>query len=159
MKAFTNSSQSPSALAALALVGLFAGCSSSSTQQRAARLASAPGAVLGTAERMPYSGDLSTQSLDRGVISEHARAVVAASDRSESDRMKDDERRPAELLTFLGVEPGWRVAVLVAGSGYTAELLARSVAPSGKVYAENPAFVLASAEKEWSARLATPANP
>jgi predicted methyltransferase len=91
------------------------------------------------------------------VASPEARAVVAAPDRTDADRQLDAGRHPAELLTFLGVKPGMRVAELVAGAGYTAELLARAVAPGGAVYAENPRYVLAGSGELWSARLATPA--
>jgi predicted methyltransferase len=83
-----------------------------------------------------------------------ARAIVDAPDRSDEDRRIDTSRRPAELLTFLGVAPGMRVGELIAGAGYTAELLARSVAPNGVVYAENPAVVLRGAEAPWRERLA-----
>ena len=82
--------------------------------------------------------------------------MVNAPDRTDADRRLDTGRRPAELLTFLGVIPGMRVGELVAGAGYTAELLARTVAPDGVVYAENPAYVLRSAERPWAERLATP---
>jgi predicted methyltransferase len=50
-----------------------------------------------------------------------------------------------------------RVGELVAGAGYTAELLARAVAPTGSVYAENPRFVLEGSEQLWAKRLSTPA--
>ncbi len=85
-----------------------------------------------------------------------ARALVDAPDRTAADRLLDGGRHPAELLTLLGVTPGMRLAELVAGAGYTAELLARAVAPSGVVYAVNPRFVLDRAEKAWSERLARP---
>lgn len=89
--------------------------------------------------------------------SAEARAIVAAPDRSEEDRRIDPGRRPAELLTFLHVGPGMRVGELVAGGGYTAELLARAVGPTGVVYAENPRVILARSGDLWSARLARPA--
>jgi predicted methyltransferase len=85
------------------------------------------------------------------------RAVVDAPDRLESDRALDVGRRPADLLAFLDVTPGMKVAELVAGAGYTAELMARAVAPNGTVYAQNPKFVLAGAEEALNARLARPA--
>jgi predicted methyltransferase len=50
-----------------------------------------------------------------------------------------------------------RIAELVAGAGYTAELLARAVAPNGVVYAQNPKYVLEGSGELWSARLARPA--
>lgn len=91
------------------------------------------------------------------VASPEAQAIVAASDRTDDDRRLDAGRHAAELLTFLGVKPGMRVAELVAGAGYTAELLARAVAPGGVVYAENPKYVLEGSGGPWSARLARPA--
>src|SRR5438874_1032516 len=63
-------------------------------------------------------------------ITETARAVVNAEDRSEADRKLDAGRHPAELLSFFGIHPGMRVAEIGAGMGYTTELLARAVAPN-----------------------------
>jgi predicted methyltransferase len=86
-----------------------------------------------------------------------AESIVAAPDRSEQDRALDAGRKPAELLAFIGAKPGMRVAELGAGGGYTAELLARAVAPNGTVYGQNTKFLLERfAEKPWSERLAKP---
>src|SRR6185369_5376713 len=64
---------------------------------------------------------------------------------------------PAEMLAFFGIGPGMRVAELGAAGGYTTELLARAVGPSGVVYGQNNPFILKRfAEQPWSARLATP---
>ncbi|MCB9689375.1 MAG: class I SAM-dependent methyltransferase [Alphaproteobacteria bacterium] len=83
--------------------------------------------------------------------------VVASPDRSDADRELDAGRLPAAFLDFLWVEPGMRVADLMAGTGYTTELLARAVAPGGVVYSQNNAFVVERfAEKPWSERLAKP---
>ncbi|HVE85749.1 MAG TPA: SAM-dependent methyltransferase [Myxococcales bacterium] len=86
-------------------------------------------------------------------------ALVAAPDRTEGDRKLDPGRNPAGLLAFLGVRPGMRVGELVAGGGYTTELLARAVGPQGTVFAENPAFVVQRfAAKPWAERLERPVN-
>src|SRR4051812_43144299 len=69
-------------------------------------------------------------------------ALVAAPDRTETDRKMDSGRNPAALLAFLGVKPGMKVGELVAGFGYTTELLARAVGPQGVVYAENTPLVI-----------------
>ena len=83
--------------------------------------------------------------------------VVSAADRSPEDRALDAGRKPAELLTFMGIQPGWRIADLGAGGGYTTELLQRAVGSDGKVYGQNsPALLKMFAEKPWSARLAKP---
>jgi predicted methyltransferase len=109
-------------------------------------LGSACGARLDVPPRVTYSGDPSPA----------ARSIVDAPDRLDSDRQLDPGRRPAELLTFLRISPGMRVGEIVAGAGYTAELLARAVAPNGVVYAENPGFILRDAEGAWASRLARP---
>lgn len=88
-----------------------------------------------------------------------ARAAVAAPDRSEDDRALDAGRKPAEVFSFFGIGPGMRVAELGAGGGYSSELLARIVGPSGVVYGQNSQFILDRfAEKPWSERLAKPIN-
>jgi predicted methyltransferase len=82
---------------------------------------------------------------------------VAAADRSPEDRALDAGRHPVELLSFLGVRPGMKVAEIAAGGGYTSELLARAVAPDGVVYGQNSKFILERfAEKPWSERLRKP---
>ena len=86
-----------------------------------------------------------------------ANAVVAAPDRSPEDRALDAGRKPAKLLGFLGIQPGWRIADLGAGGGYTTELLKRAVGSGGVVYGQNSKKLLEMfAEKPWSARLAKP---
>jgi predicted methyltransferase len=85
------------------------------------------------------------------------RAAVEAGDRSDADRALDAGRKPAETLAFFGIAPGMKVAELGAGGGYTAELLARTVAPDGVVYGQNTRLLLQRfAEKPWSARLEKP---
>jgi predicted methyltransferase len=87
------------------------------------------------------------------------REAVAASDRSDADRALDSGRRPADMLAFFGIAPGMKVAEIGAGGGYTSELLARVVGPTGVVYGQNtPAILQRFAEKPWSERLAKPVN-
>jgi predicted methyltransferase len=83
--------------------------------------------------------------------------VVQASDRDAADRALDEGRKPEALLSFMGVAPGMKVAEIGAGGGYTSELLARTVGPTGKVYMQNSPFLLARfAEKPLSERLQKP---
>ena len=83
-------------------------------------------------------------------------AVIDAPDRAEADRALDAGRHPGEMLAFFGIRPGMKVADLLAGGGYTSEILARAVGPKGKVWGQNNRFVLDRfAEKPWTARLAT----
>jgi predicted methyltransferase len=86
-------------------------------------------------------------------------ALLDAPDRTADDRKLDDQRKAAAFLGFLGIGPGMQVAEVGSGSGYTSELLARAVGPTGKVYGQNTPEILAKfAEGPWSARLAKPVN-
>ena len=85
-------------------------------------------------------------------------AIVAAPDRTDPDRGLDAGRKPAEMLAFVGVRPGMKVADLGSGGGYTTELLARAVGPTGTVYAQNPKRFLGFVGDAWAARLARPVN-
>lgn len=57
--------------------------------------------------------------------------------RPEADKARDAGRKPAEVLNFLGVEPGMTVIDLIAAAGYYTEVLSKAVGPSGKVYMQN----------------------
>jgi predicted methyltransferase len=91
------------------------------------------------------------------VVSDAIRAVINAKDRSDEDRKLDAGRRPAELLAFLGVMPGQRIVEIGSYQGYMAELLGRAVAPTGKVYAQDPAQFNKFTTKVWEGRKHNPA--
>jgi predicted methyltransferase len=80
--------------------------------------------------------------------------AVNSTDRPAADRQLDASRKPDQLLAFFGIKPGMKVADLWAGGGYTTELLARTVGPSGKVYSQNMEFPLKfkKAGDAWHAR-------
>jgi predicted methyltransferase len=65
------------------------------------------------------------------------RSIVASPDRTAADRDNDKKRKPVELLEFIAPKTGWRVLDMAAGAGYSTELLARAVAPDGKVLAQH----------------------
>jgi predicted methyltransferase len=65
------------------------------------------------------------------------KALIAAPDRTEADRRTDERRKPAQILAFVGLRPGMRVLDLAAGGGYSTELAARAVGPTGTVYGQN----------------------
>jgi predicted methyltransferase len=69
-------------------------------------------------------------------------AIVASPDRSDADRQTDQRRQPAKMLAFTGVKSGMKVLDMDANAGYSTELLARAVAPSGVVYAQDSAAVI-----------------
>jgi predicted methyltransferase len=69
-------------------------------------------------------------------------AIVAAPDRTEGDRQADQRRQPAKMLAFTEVKTGMKVLDMEASAGYSTELLARAVGPSGIVYAQDSAAVI-----------------
>ena len=69
---------------------------------------------------------------------ERLAAIVASPDRSAADRNNDVRRKPEQMLDFIGVRQGMVALDLSAGGGYTTELLARTVDPGGRVYAQVP---------------------
>ena len=84
-------------------------------------------------------------------------ALIAAPDRSDADREADKRRDPLPLLKFAAPRPGMKVLDMGAGGGYSTELMARAVAPNGKVYGQFPADGFQKAIDNFNARLKTPA--
>ncbi len=64
--------------------------------------------------------------------------IVASADRTPNDRTNDLRRKPVPLFAFIGLRPGMVALDVSAGGGYTTELLARAIGPSGKVYGQSP---------------------
>ncbi len=86
------------------------------------------------------------------------RSLLASEHRVASDRARDEGRRPADVVEFLGIEPGMRVIDLIAAGGYYTEVLSLAVGDDGHVVAQNSPAVLemrdGANEKAISARLA-----
>jgi predicted methyltransferase len=80
-----------------------------------------------------FAGGWSTQELA---------AALETPARSDADRARDADRKPADVLVFAGVEPGMTVMDVMAASGWYTEVLSVAVGPEGRVYAENPAWLL-----------------
>jgi predicted methyltransferase len=85
-------------------------------------------------------------------------AIVASPDRSDADRQADQRRQPAKMLAFTGVQTGMKVLDMEASAGYSTELLARAVGPTGTVYAQDSAAVIERFVKDkFDIRAARPA--
>src|SRR4051812_17645416 len=79
-----------------------------------------------------------TTSTTQSPPADQYRALLDSPVRTERDRGMDATRKPAELLAFAQVRPGMHVLDMVAGAGYTSQILALAVGPSGKVWAQAP---------------------
>jgi predicted methyltransferase len=58
--------------------------------------------------------------------------ILASPDRTAADRTNDLRRKPEQMLAFIGIRPGIVALDLSAAGGYTTELLARSIGPTGR---------------------------
>lgn len=78
----------------------------------------------------------------------HLEKAVAAVGRPAEAMSLDADRKPAEVLAFLGLKPGMAAADIMTGSGYWAEIMANAVGPRGSVTAFEPAQFYTSPEEQ-----------
>ena len=83
------------------------------------------------------SGVAPAQQSSPHLSSEQIAQIVASPDRSAADRTNDLRRKPEQMLGFIGIRPGIVALDLSAAGGYTTELLARAIGPSGTVYGQS----------------------
>ena len=82
------------------------------------------------------------------------RAALAAPERAADNKARDAARKPIETVQFFGIETGETVVDMIAAGGWFTEVLSAAVGPTGKVYAQNPPFLVqADAEKALHERL------
>jgi predicted methyltransferase len=86
------------------------------------------------------------------------RSALTDSARAQGDKARDEGRKPADVLAFLGIRNGMTVMDVIAAGGYYTEVLSIAVGSEGRVYAQNPAAVLqfrdGANDKAMTARLA-----
>lgn len=81
-------------------------------------------------------------------------ALLDSPVRNPKDQAQDASRKPLELLKFAQVTPGMQVLDVASGGGYTAQVLALAVGPTGKVWAQ-----VAKPSPALEARLAAHPQP
>jgi predicted methyltransferase len=64
-----------------------------------------------------------------------ATAAVADAARPAGDKARDENRKPAEVVTIAGLKPGQTIIELGSGGGYYTRILAKTVGDKGKLYA------------------------
>jgi predicted methyltransferase len=108
----------------------------------------------------PAAADAMPEAAAEAAVEVHRdlRALLASESRADADRARDAGRKPADVVEFLGIEPGMQVIDVIAASGYYTEVLSLAVGADGQVVAQNPPGVLqmrdGANEKALSARLA-----
>ena len=81
---------------------------------------------------------VTAQQASAPLWSDQIAKIVASPDRSVADRTNDLRRKPEQMLSFIALRPGIVALDLSAGGGYTTELLARAIGPTGAVYGQSP---------------------
>src|SRR5438552_11713886 len=80
---------------------------------------------------------LASPAMAQPISAEQIKKIVASPERSAADRTHDKRRHPEQILEFIAGRPGITALDISAGGGYTTELLARSIGPTGKVYGQS----------------------
>lgn len=100
-----------------------------------------------------FAALLALPGLSAAGVPAHDQAV-AHPDRSEADRQRDARSQPAEMMAFMGVEPGMTVLDVFSGGGYYSELLSYVVGDGGKVYAHTNAAYQGWVGDQYNTRFA-----
>jgi predicted methyltransferase len=102
------------------------------------------------------SGALAQDAREATSMAPDYEAIVASPDRSDADRQADQRRQPAKMLAFADVTNGMKVLDMEANAGYSTELLARAVGPTGVVYAQDSAAVMERVKDKFDIRAQKP---
>lgn len=81
------------------------------------------------------------------------RTALAAPERSAENKARDAARKPIETVQFLGIKTGDTVVDMIATGGWFTEVLSAAVGRRGKVYMQNPAFLVQKDEPALLKRL------
>jgi len=94
-------------------------------------------AMVGLATTACLAAGASPGGTDAGA-GDNYQSVIASPVRTDQDRRMDAARHPAEFLPFTQVRPGMQALDIAAGAGYTSQLIALAVGPTGKLWAQSP---------------------
>lgn len=111
--------------------------------------------TLGTAVALALTGctggteEPAPEPTEQAVSLDALQVAVANPARPEEARDKDESRKPAEVLAFLGLKPGDAAVDIISGGGYWAEIMAGAVGEGGSVTALEPEQL--ADDDAWSA--------
>lgn len=79
--------------------------------------------------------------------------LANAPGRSDEDKARDVQRKPDQVLTFLGLRQGDTVLDIWSSGGWYTEVFSIAVGPEGKVYSQNSPSVLAFRDGQYDRQL------
>ncbi|MEO7387645.1 MAG: methyltransferase domain-containing protein [Gammaproteobacteria bacterium] len=141
----------------IVLVVVIAGCSGARLDpaKSAAMAGSATQASTQTGPELRSEDAVKRPAVRRSPTDPAEQAVIAAvanAARPASDRVRDEPRQSAAVLTFFRIAPGTTVLDLYSGGGYYTELLSYIVGANGRVVAHNNTPYLAFAKDDLAGR-------
>ena len=83
------------------------------------------------------TGDVGTAEDPSETMVARIEVAMDSDGRPADDKAIDANRKPVEILAFMGIEEGMSVLDASAGGGYYTELLSAAVGPDGTVYMQN----------------------
>ena len=81
--------------------------------------------------------------LPTGLLAAESQTIQQALENPQRDIshfLRDEVRKPAQVIEFLGIKPGMKVLDIYAADGYYSYILSHAVGDTGIVYAQNPAM-------------------
>lgn len=75
-------------------------------------------------------------------------AEVASGERPDADKLRDEDRKPGQVMAFAGIAAGQKVVELAPGGGYYTRLLSLALGPQGKLYPRGGR--IGPAVEEWA---------
>src|SRR5882757_9264147 len=78
---------------------------------------------------------LFVHTADADTLPTYIVAAVADPSRPDTDRERDANRKPVEVIAFAGMKPGDKVADFMPGRGYFTKIFCKVVGDTGRVYA------------------------
>ena len=73
-------------------------------------------------------------------VPSYIKSAVMDKGRPDTDTARDEHRKPADVIAFVGVKPGDKVGEIMPGRGYFTRILSKVVGPNGKIYAYTTGF-------------------
>ena len=91
-------------------------------------------AALAMSVAASWTAVISAATSTSATVPQFIQQAVADISRPDTDRQRDVNRKPADVLTFAGVKPGDRIGELQPGGGYFTRIFCKAVGAGGHVY-------------------------
>ncbi|MFZ1991750.1 MAG: methyltransferase [Alphaproteobacteria bacterium] len=67
-------------------------------------------------------------------VPDYIAAAISDSGRPDTDKARDANRKPADMMVFAGVKPGMKVLEFMPAGGYFLRIFSKAIGPGGKLF-------------------------